>query len=120
MRLSIHLLLAICCAGIAGCGTLRGGKRTSKDSSPEAQAPRAVAVKLPPVRVGIVTLVNEQDRFVIVDVGKADVPPSGTALKTFRDRVETGALAVGDVRRRPFIVGDIVKGAPQKGDEVFK
>jgi hypothetical protein len=29
-------------------------------------------------------------------------------------------LTVGSVRRPPFVVADIVKGAPQKGDDVFQ
>ena len=95
-------------------------KTFSKKQSPEPEAPRATAVRPPPERVGIITLVNERDRFVVVDVGQGGVPASGTALKSFRDKTETSVLAVGDVRRRPFIVGDIVSGDPKKGDEVFK
>jgi hypothetical protein len=110
-RISVLLFLIAVLPACRGVGHLR---------SPEKKAPRATVVRLPPERIGVITLVNEQDRFVLVDVGEKGVPPSGTALKSFREKVETSILTVGDVRRRPFIVGDIVTGAPQKGDEVFK
>jgi hypothetical protein len=114
MRL-VHLLLLLCCSiGFPACSALRHLR------SPESKALRATAVRPSPERVGVITLVNERDRFVVVDVGQVGVPASGTALKAFRDKTETAVLAVGDVRRRPFIVGDIVSGDPKKGDEVFK
>ena len=105
----IALLLATLVLTSA-CASLRGRR----------EPPRATRVHPEPVRVGTITLVNEDDRFAVVDVGSAGVPPAGTALKVFGDGVETAVLAVGDVRRRPFIVGDIVSGMPRKGDAVFR
>jgi hypothetical protein len=55
---------------------------------------------------------------VLVDVGSLYTPSAGTALKSFRNGVETGVLAVSPEKERPFIVGDIVKGTPQIGDDV--
>ena len=71
-----------------------------------------------PQRVGRVAVVNEDLGFVLVDVGTLYTPQAGTALKSFRNGVETGVLAVSPEKERPFIVGDIVKGTPQVGDDV--
>jgi len=71
-----------------------------------------------PRRVGRVAAVNEQLHFVLVDVGSLYSPTAGTALKSFSGGAETGVLAVGTEKERPFIAADIVKGEPKVGDEV--
>jgi hypothetical protein len=63
-------------------------------------------------------MVNTDLGFVLVDVGSLYTPRAGTALKSFRAGVETSVLAVSPEKQRPFIVGDIVKGTPQVGDDV--
>jgi hypothetical protein len=65
-------------------------------------------------------LVNEADQFVLIDTATAPAPEAGTALKTFTGEVESGVVTVGSVSRRPFVVADIVSGAPRKGDAVFE
>jgi hypothetical protein len=113
---AIRLLLA---AGLwtgAGCATMKKlhflPQQTSK---PEEKAPAPT-----PRRVGTVTLVNEADHFVLIDTATAPAPETGTALKTFTGDVESGVVTVGSVARRPFVVADIVSGAPRKGDAVFE
>ena len=72
-----------------------------------------------PRRVGTVALVNDEKRFVLVDVGSLYTPAAGTALKSFSPGgAETGILAVDAEKQRPFIVADIVKGEPKVGDQV--
>ena len=73
-----------------------------------------------PERVGEIVLLNDDARFVLVDLDTGNAPDAGTALKVMRQGVEVGVLALGDVRRRPFIVADIVSGTPQKGDLVYR
>ena len=80
--------------------------------------PAAAAVPAGPQRVGMVAVVNEAGRFVLVDVGSLYTPAAGTALKSFSDGTETGVLAGNPERRRPFIVADIVKGQPRVGYQV--
>jgi hypothetical protein len=63
-------------------------------------------------------MVNQQLRFVLVDVGTLYAPASGTALKSFSSGNETGVLAVTPQRQHEFIVADIVKGDPKIGDDV--
>ena len=71
-----------------------------------------------PRRVGTVAVVNDELRFVLVDVGSLYTPAAGTALKSFSGGRETGILAVDPEKQRPFIVADIVKGEPKVGDQV--
>jgi hypothetical protein len=71
-----------------------------------------------PRRVGTVAVVNDDLRFVLVDVGSLYTPAAGTALKSFSGGRETGILAVDPEKQRPFIVADIVKGEPKVGDQV--
>jgi len=73
-----------------------------------------------PERVGEIVLLNEEAKFVLVDLDDRNPPDAGTALKVMREGVEVGVLALGDVRRRPFIVADIVRGNPRKGDVVYR
>jgi hypothetical protein len=116
MRLvpQILLILAFLLAGPCGCAKDRKFWPFKKT----AKATRARGAD--PQRVGTITLVNEEQGFALVDFGTRDVPEAGTALKVFGDGAETAILAVGEVRRRPFVAADIVKGMPRKGDVVFK
>jgi len=102
----------------AECGCAHGSKLWPfKSRTP----PKATAVRgAHPERVGTILLVNEDERFALVDFGNGDVPDQGTALKVFGDGTETAVLAVGEVRHRPFVAADIVKGMPRKGDVVFR
>jgi len=77
-------------------------------------------VEAQPQLVGKIVLVNTDLNFVLLDAGNAAVPRAGTALKTMSGDMETGVISVGDVRKRPFAVGDIVRGEPKKGDLVFE
>ena len=81
---------------------------------------RATPVASGPQMVGTVALVNEEGRFVLVDVGSLYSPTPGTALKCFYDGEETAVLAVTAERMRPHIAADIVKGTPHRGDKVFE
>jgi hypothetical protein len=65
-----------------------------------------------------VAVVNDEMRFVLVDVGSLYTPSAGTALKSFSNGAETAILAVDPQKQRPFIVADIVKGEPKVGDQV--
>jgi len=111
----ISFVLGASTIGDAGCATIKKlhlPRHTHKgDENTPAQAPR---------RVGTVTLVNDADHFVLIDTATAAAPAAGTALKTFTGDAESGVVTVGSVSRRPFVVADIVSGAPRKGDAVFE
>ncbi|MDP9292356.1 MAG: hypothetical protein M3O82_08335 [Verrucomicrobiota bacterium] len=70
--------------------------------------------------MGTVAFVNNDLHFVLIDVGSLYVPAAGQALKTFTGPTESGIVSVSPERKRPFISADIVKGAPQKEDDVFQ
>ncbi len=70
--------------------------------------------------LGTVTLVDETNGFVLIDMGAYVAPPVGHALKTFSGEAESGVVAVSAERRPPFVVADIVKGEPKRGDSVYQ
>lgn len=111
----------ICCALLGGCFTPKWKKN----------APRPKIVGFPrtnisdgtkgePRLIGHVAMVNPKDGFVLVDCDLWAVPDPGTALKCFRYGAETGILNSGKEKRGSQVVADIVRGSPQRGDEVFQ
>ena len=70
--------------------------------------------------IGTIVLVDVTNRFVLIDVGVNIAPEPGHALKAFADEAESAVLAVSAERRPPFIVADIVKGDPRRGDSVYE
>lgn len=81
------------------------------------------AIRMPvakPLFVGTITLVNEGGHFVLIDSGMSPGPMPGAVLKSRTAAGESGELKAGEVRRRPFAIADVVKGAPQIGDQVFQ
>jgi hypothetical protein len=110
-------LCTVLVLGMPGCAPIEVGKLfKSKKKKDDTRVERATV----PERVGEIVLLNEEAKFVLVDLDRGIPPDSGTALKVMRQGVEVGVLALGDVRRRPFIVADIVRGNPQKGDVVYR
>ena len=114
-RLLAGLLLSVLAvSAIAGCATA-----SKHPKPPVAAAPPPPAQHIPEL-VGTITLVNAPLNFVLVDVGAVDYPAVGVALKSFSDGKETGILMVSPEKNRPFIIADIVKGTPAKGDLVYQ
>lgn len=94
--------IAVCLLALAGCAT-----------KPKAPGPAHRAV-------GTVVLVNEEERFVLIDAGTHYPPAMGQALKSFSGGAETAVLALSKERRQPFLIADIIKGEPRRGDQVFE
>jgi hypothetical protein len=97
------IALALCLCLGAGCAS-----RSKKAQTPVHRI------------VGTVVSLDPSGRFVLIDAGTSAVVTSGQALKTFSNGQETGVLAVSPERKPPFVIADIVKGSPQKGDQVFE
>ena len=109
----IHCLLLVLALGLPGCAH-HGQKRP-----PKAQAARPS--KTVPVMVGTVSLVNEEQKFVMIDSGSGASPTPGVGLKIEGPVGATPVeLLAGDVHHRPFTVADIVSGVPKVGDKVFE
>jgi hypothetical protein len=70
--------------------------------------------------VGPIVMVDSGQHFVLIDTDTSAPAEDGTALKSFSNGTETGVLTVSPERRPPFMIADIVSGAPQKGDQVFE
>lgn len=87
-------------------------RRPSKKAAP--QSPPA------PQLVGTVTLVNEEQHFVLIDSTTSPSPLPNAVLRTRGAAGETAELKAGAIRRRPFAIADVVKGAPKVGDQVFQ
>ena len=109
------MLAAALLAGAPGCASFKKMHLLPHRKSKPAPVQAAV-----PGRVGTITLVNNDEHFVLIDTGMAAAPATGTALKCFTGEAVSGVVAVGNVNRRPFVVADIVQGAPKKGDAVFQ
>ncbi len=104
----LRLLTAVLCGGLLfGCAALR------------RQQPKTASTPVP-LLVGTITLVNEEGRFALIDSGMNPSPEAGAVLKSRTAGAESGELKAGAIRKRPFAVADVIKGAPQVGDQVFQ
>ena len=110
--------LAVCALfALDGCAHLPHWPRKHTEPPEKPETPAADARHR---LVGTIVLVDETKRFVLIDVGGYAPPETGRALKTFAGDDESGVLAVSAERRPPFVVADIVKGEPRRGDSVFE
>jgi len=73
-----------------------------------------------PLFVGTVTLVSEDPSFVLIDNGSLPSPAAGTVLTINSPGTPPVEMKVTRIQKPPFVVADIVKGAPKKGDRVFR
>ncbi len=94
-------------------------------AAPRPKPKPPVAAVQPPARhvpqlIGTITLVNSSLHFVLVDVRAFEYPTVGIALESFADGKETAILTVSPEKNRPFIIADIVKGMPNRGDLVYE
>lgn len=112
MRPSVRLLLLLTLvfALSPGCALVPKSWRKKKPNEPP-KAPRLI---------GTVVLVNSEGGFVLVDSGSLPSPSMGKAARTRPADGSAAELKVTEVRRRPFVIADIVNGTPQKGDQVFQ
>jgi hypothetical protein len=97
-----------------GCAALKKKAEARK----KAAADRAS--KREPRLVGVVALVNSDGGFVLIDCGTNPAPSSDGNLKCKSGEVESAELRVSEIRRHPFVIADIVKGTPNKGDLVYQ
>jgi hypothetical protein len=113
VKFFVRILVCVALVALPGCASL-------KKLSPFKKPPRGERVHPAPERVGVIVLVNEEQRFVLIDTTTGVIPDAGTALKTFRKDVEVAVLHAGEVQRRPFVIADFVTGEPARGDVVFR
>ena len=93
----------------AGCGST-----ATKKTAGKAPAPRVI-------NIGQVAVVNEERRFVLIDLESSlYIPAPGVALQTLQGATQTARLKVSPERKRPFIAADILDGEPKVGDRVVQ
>jgi hypothetical protein len=115
LRLAFRACLLILIAlSLASCAWLGRGKKARRDAEERARAASR------PVSVGRVALVNASEHFALIEADLAQVPASGTKLRTYSGGVLSSELRATGVRRRPFLVADLVSGVPAKGDLVVQ
>ncbi len=82
---------------------------------------RSNAATIGPRVVGEVAVVDEEKRFVLIDLeSNLYVPAPGAALRTTNARGETAHLKASPEQKRPFVAADIVDGEPAVGDQVVR
>jgi hypothetical protein len=107
-RLAIFAMAA--CWGVAGPGC-----------APRARPAAATPAPTGPKVVGEVAVVDEEKKFVLIDLDfNLYVPSPGTALRTTNAAGETAHLQASPEQKRPFVAADIVDGDPAVGDQVVR
>lgn len=107
------LVAGLAVALFPGCNLLQ--KFRGRGAGKEAPLPRTRSVQL----IGKVVLVNPEGDFVLIDNGSNPSPGLGAVMQC---RMPDGTLAelqVTEMRKRPFVIADVLSGAPQKGAPVF-
>jgi hypothetical protein len=78
---------------------------------PQAQVPRLI---------GVIKMVDEDDRFVLIDATTFQGAGPGDLLISIRDQKETANLRMSTLQNPPFLIADIASGNPAPGDRVVK
>ena len=96
-----------------GCVLLK--KFRGRGAGKEAPTQRTRAVQL----IGKVVLVNAEANFVLIDNGSNPSPGMGAAVQCRMPDGTTAELKVTEIRKRPYVIADVVSGTPQKDAPVF-
>ncbi len=89
--------------------------------APRTRPAAAASAAVVPSVVGEIAVVDEEKRFVLIDLdSNLYVPPPGAALRSTNAAGKTAHLKASPEQKRPFIAADIVDGAPAVGDEVVR
>ncbi len=74
----------------------------------------------PPQLVGVIKMVNIEDRFVLIDAVSSQGTEAGALLVCIMNQQETANLRMSSLKNPPFLIADIASGTPSPGDRVFK
>jgi hypothetical protein len=92
---------------------------TGASCAPRAQPTAGRAAPTRPVVIGEVAVVDEEKKFVLIDLdSNLYVPAPGTTLRATNASGGTAHLRASPEQKRPFIAADIVDGDPAVGDQV--
>jgi hypothetical protein len=70
--------------------------------------------------IGVIKMVNKEDRFVLIDATTFQAANAGDLLICIKDQKETANLRMSTLKNPPFLIADIASGSPAPGDRVFK
>jgi hypothetical protein len=112
--------LAIACVLLAMSFMQPGCAALKKKAEARKKAAKEKASKREPRLIGVVALVNSDGGFVLIDCGTNPAPSGDEILKCKTGEIESAELRVSEIRRHPFVIADIVKGVPIKGDLVYQ
>lgn len=115
--LACSTLFLICVGALPACALLPKG---SKAQARAAAARASEESHRRPLLVGQVAMVNAEDGFVLVDAATVTTVRAGTIWRTYTGTAVSAELRATEVRRRPWVVADIVSGIPQKNDTVMQ
>lgn len=102
-----------------------GASVTAASAPANSSTPAAGPTSPREHRVGVVRVIGDAQRFVLIElpVGDSGPLPDGTLLRCSSaptsDAPTNAMLRVSTERRRPFIVADVLSGEPRVGDAVF-
>lgn len=68
---------------------------------------------------GTIRLVNEEERFALVESETASPVIQGEKYLSIRNGQETGTLRITALKASPFLIADIVSGNPCEGDRIY-
>lgn len=99
----------------SGCTLTRWGKnrRIAAEERALVESRRA------PKPLGRIALVDAQQRFVLIEL-TMNPPTAGLTLRSYAGAAVSAELRATSVRRRPFLVADLVSGTPVKGELVVQ
>ncbi len=108
----LFLLLAVVL--LPGCSVLQ--KFRKRDEPPkDAPTQRTRQVQM----IGKVVLVNAEEKFVLIDNGQSPSPGVGATVQCRMPDGTVAELKVTEIRKRPYVIADVVNGTPEKGAPVF-
>ena len=89
--------------------------------APRQRSVATGAALVTPSVVGEIAVVDEEKRFVLIDLdSNLSVPAPGTALRSINATGKSAHLKASPEQKRPFIAADIVDGEPAVGDKVVR
>ncbi|MCX6974931.1 MAG: hypothetical protein NTZ94_11685 [Verrucomicrobia bacterium] len=134
MKLPVFFTCILIVLAIAGCATPKKDSLSVKPK-PEAAAKKTpihwlswlkFPKKTPPPPLatpidwtGVIRLVNEDERFVLIQAQGGRGVIAGEKYLCIRDAAETGVLRMTALRNPPFLIADILSGDPLAGDKVY-
>ena len=134
LKVSVFFTSLLLALAIAGCATPKK-EPTQVKPKPEAAAKKTpihwlswlkFPKKTPPPPLatpidwtGVIRLLNEDERFVLIQAQGGRGVIAGEKYLCIRDAAETGVLRMTALRNPPFLIADILSGDPLAGDKVY-